>query len=902
VRQLTLLLPLMLAATAQAAEPPAGGPVILDARGPWRCFSVRGSELARKADGKLQHLYEFEAARSVKVEGKRRLQLFEVDAPTHTPLPPEDWTSPEFDDGDWARAGGPFYAFSENKYGFSGVYLSVPLICLRARFRVDDPGRVKGLELSLTFEGGAVVYVNGKELERAHLPEGKLQPLTPAEDYSVDAFVGPDKYLLRHKYGDPKKHPDRYKLRARKIDGLAVPASALRRGVNVLCVELHRAPAPEAMFTGRTRSVSPRAGAWWNRVGLIGAKLTGAGVAPVSGAPRGAGLRVRAHPVVDRVSAADRGDPNEPRRPLRITGTRNGVFSAQLAASDTKPIANMKVIAGELKGPGVIPASAVQVRYMLRDGYDSRAKKHWFYGLEEIPPGEVAVIDEAGAAVRPVWVTVKIPPDTAPGDYRGTVTVSADGAKPVELPLELRVAGWKMPDSRDFGTHVGLIQSPETLAMQYKVPLWSEEHWKLVERSFELLGQVGNKVIYVTMVRRTHFGNEHGMVIWERAADGSLKPDLSIAERYVAAAVKHMGKVPMVGVYCWEPLSSPAHYPSHLRDKSLGDREIMISVRDAKTGKLEEAKGPKWGTPECRAFWKPAMDGLRAILKRHGIEKSMMVGVACDYTPTKECLADLAAVAPDAPWINHSHVYRDQIGGRPVGYLAAVWGLHGTRDPALPPTRYSRKHYYGWRNPFLAVAFPRTGSPVYEITRGKPPLLHRFLAEGALVSAGRPNAKTTGVRGFGRFGADFWPALTAARSGRGIGRGQAAPLCGRYPEALGGGMALTYVKYHILSPGRDGAIGTDLLEMLREGLQEAEARIFIEKALLDPAARAKLGDELAAECQTVLDERVRTFMRAAGKRNLTGPDWLWFRGTGWQQRSWQLYSAAARTAARLEKN
>ncbi|MFO7900250.1 MAG: hypothetical protein R6V58_14465 [Planctomycetota bacterium] len=462
---------------------------------------------------------------------------------------------------------------------------------------------------------------------------------------------------------------------------------------------------------------------------------------------------------------------------------------------------------------------------------------------------------------------------------------------------------WVLPDPRAFRTHVGLIQSPGTVALKYGVPPWSEKHWALLDRSLALLGEVGNKVIYITMVRRTHLGNEHGMVRWVREADGALRPDLSVAERYVAAAVERLGKIPMVGVYCWEPKSSAGHFPSTSGKRDLsrgGDRDILISVRAGTDGKLTEAVGPKWGTPACREFWKRAMAGLRAILKKHGIEDSMMLGISCDYVPTKTCMADLTAAAPAAKWIAHSHIYWSEIRGRPVGYLACVWGLWGTRDPARPKDYYGNNRYYGWKNPFRVVAFPRAGCPTYELVRGKPPELHRFLAEGALVSAGRPNAKPPGVRGFGRLGADFWPVVEAKRSGRGVGRGMPRPICGHYPEALGGGMALTFVKYHILSPGRDGAIATDLFEMLREGLQEAEARIFIETALLDPAAKARLGDQLAARCQRLLDERVRTFMRAAGKRNLLPADWLWYHGSDWQARSERLYAAAAEVARKLD--
>lgn len=45
------------------------------------------------------------------------------------------------------------------------------------------------------------------------------------------------------------------------------------------------------------------------------------------------------------------------------------------------------------------------------------------------------------------------------------------------------------------------------------------------------------------------------------------------------------------------------------------------------------------------------------------------------------------------------------------------------------------------------------------------------------------------------------------------------------------------------------------LEVFRQGAQEVEARIRIEKALTDPEKKAKLGEALAKKAQDVLDRR-----------------------------------------------
>ena len=76
-----------------------------------------------------------------------------------TAAPPADWTAPEFPDGNWLRGGAR--ATSRTPY--------LADLCLRARFEVTDPAQVKDLKLSLTYYGGAIVYVNGQELVRGHV-------------------------------------------------------------------------------------------------------------------------------------------------------------------------------------------------------------------------------------------------------------------------------------------------------------------------------------------------------------------------------------------------------------------------------------------------------------------------------------------------------------------------------------------------------------------------------------------------------------------------------------------------------------------------------------------------------------------------------------------------------------
>ena len=158
------------------------------------------------------------------------------------------------------------------------------------------------------------------------------------------------------------------------------------------------------------------------------------------------------------------------------------------------------------------------------------------------------------------------------------------------------------------------------------------------------------------------------------------------------------------------------------------------------------------------------------------------------------------------------------------------------------------------------------------------------------VSILRTFAESTvlaGQHGFGRIGADFWPVIADKR-------GRLVTVAGRYAIAHAAPGPVSISCPAMLHPGPNGAESTPRFEMLVENIQECEARIFIEKALLD--FPDKLSQALAQHCQQVLDERTR-FIRWCYMND--GATWLWYPSSGWQQRSAKLYSAAAEVAEAL---
>ena len=849
-------------------------------------------------------------------EGLKPILLPQKWLNSETAEPAAGWTQSDFDDGGWVR--GPARLPCWTPY--------ISRVCLRGRFTVSDPAKVRGLSLTLGFHGGAVVTLNGLELVRGHLAkEGGAAAL--AESYPREASAPA-------KAGDGSGGKPAADPRERRLDGIAIPADKLRPGVNVLAIEIVRAPYDQAVEELKQVSKdgdNPYA-IGWNTCELTGVQLTATG--PDGLTPNGdrpPGLQVWNSDVLATDWDVDFGDPNESLRPITLVGARNGWYSGKVVLGSPRAIAHLKAVPGELKAEqgGTIAASAVKVRYGLRWGDDTCyitaspyvAEVKPLAALAEAPPEEFPVLLNSArryvhrplpteAAIVPVWVTVKIPAGAAPGTYRGQVTLTAEGEPPIAVPLVVQVASWTLPDPQDYRTWVELIQSPDTLAVEYGVPLWSERHWAMIARSFEYLNQVGSRVLYVPLLAHSNLGNEESMVRWIEKGGDQFDFDFSIMEKYLDLARKHMGTPKLVIFNVWDVYLIPKEnaaesggYGGHRRMVNSFDKEQasklgtgpLVTVIDPKTGRTENAYLPRYEAAPSKALWQRLFAELRVRMKNRGLEGAMMLGTVTDAWPTKSDVQFFKDIAADLSWAceGHNGFEPGQLlqGLAKVSYQTRVWSTKFADEVQTHGATWGKDRLYGWQRPDLVADFERNGGlESYPNTRW------RQFAESNI---------TGGQRGVGRLGGDFWDAVKD-KNGRRKGT-----VTFRFPESLW--MNLNIVN-PVLAPGPDGPVATQHYEMFREGVQECEARIFIEQALTDAALRARLGPELAARAEQTLDERMPILWHSLSNLALIGSRWgdarlwrwtpgvaghYWFLGSRWQERSLRLYELAGQVEERL---
>jgi len=815
-----------------------------------------------------------------------------------TPPPRDGWAGADFDDRFWHR--GPLGA------GVKSALLS--RACLRGKFTVTDPETVHGLRFSAAYRGGIVVRVNGTEVHREHVAEGAAVADGPS-------------------------------IEERETGDLPIPTSLLRPGTNVVALEVVRAPYPES------------GGEAWqaeavfsiDACDILRARLSAdddSGLVPSARRPEG--LQVwNADPMAGDQSL-DFGNEAEPLRPVTIICARNGLFTGKVVLGSTEPVRGLKVTPGGISGEGgTIPASALRIRYGIPWGEEGlidisriRSKSPYptwatlmgalaeepldefavmppvqtgqWYRFREPEPGQPAPVP---GAVVPIWITVKVPKDIGAGTYAGGVKIEVEGEHPRDVPLELRVADWALPDTQDYRTWVDIMQCVDTPALEYDVPLWSDRHFEMIARSLRLIGETGCRTLYIPLIAHTNIGDEESMVRWIRKGEG-YDHDFSVMERYLDLAEENMGRPKVLVFVVWDYYMIPRgtagqtegrgrqSYAAKYLDKvggQYGDGpKVTILGRD--TGQTEVVTLPPHSDPAAsRPLWQPLFDELRLRLRERGLEGAMMLGLQGDAWASKEDVAFFHEVAPGVPWAMHSHEghYEDrlQYGMAKIGYQARVWTVSFSDDGADRRTETGTiESLHGWSREGLCAQYDRLGRDHQSCTQW------RHLAESVITGS---------QRGPARLGGEFWEVLRNKKGER-VGRAYA-----RYPESDWRNLV---ILTSTLAPGPDGPVATNHLEALRQGVQECEARIVLERALGDDALRARLGEDLVRQCEECLHARhMMMFLSlsslqcyyshlTASWRSWMAKDWrggtakasghYWFLGSEWPLRTWRLFSLA----------
>ena len=808
---------------------------VVDELTPWRIRLTRGPAVLREDGGLKWNL-----------RSRSGLPTYDPAAPWSTyveagladPLGADDWARPDFDDRRWPRWSNDLFEHFGG-YGFnmdSSRRWPVPaLLRLRTYFGIADPARTTDLEVTVRCVGGGVVYVNGEEVGRGFMPAGPIRPTSLAAEYPIDAYTADDGQtplpgLVNPNLPEAKLLP-RYRTRVRDFT-VRVPPRVLVKGRNVLGVQLHRAAVAGAFGRGGA----------WSHVGIWQVWATSrSGRGVIRYAEAIGGTRVWSAAATEQVTAElprktvlpknrfwyiynDAGvavkgiftaNPYDALLPIRMVAPRNGVCSGQAVVSDPDGLGDLAAAIEDLRGPdgAAIPAAAARIRFAAghRDVYYCDA-------LHRQPP--------AGARTVPVWVILKVPAGQQPGWYASTLRIAANG-KRFSVPVQVLVSACEVPDPKDNHSNVAMMQSPDSVAFQYKVAPWSEAHFKLLDRSFELLGRLGGDVLYVPVLVGADKGEKVGAIRWVKAADG-YRPEFGAFERLIDTYARHCGPPKAMPLCVWSQATAKSvarAYEGSQTASASGKprRPLAVTLLDAATGEMSDLPAPQYDEEGGEAFWRPMLDGVRRIVAKRGWpERIIMLGEGGDVRPSQQTGEVFRRWAPQARWDILSHFSGDP---GSMFYKGQHKEAHQAgRMIATGDLEVGLKEYPGGgpcRAEVLAGRLRREleyydlPNHRWQIVRDSPPAHFRTLFQY--------------YEGFSRIGLDFWPLGPRGRS------------------VLSGWTAGSRVRApvdSVTTPGPDGAEPTVRLQMMREAIQDLEVRIAVLRAienLPDERRKAYLG-------------------------------------------------------------
>ncbi len=520
--------------------------------------------------------------------------------------------------------------------------------------------------------------------------------------------------------------------------------------------------------------------------------------------------------------------------PVHLVAPRNGRASGPVVVRNADL---RRIRVSPLRGPdgSTVPTSQIQVRFAT-----DRVEEHgWSHPSYDALLPRPQVSRPGPSEMTAIWITVHVAPETRAGEYRGTLEM--DG---LDVPVRLRVADYRLPDPRDWVSHAYLIQSPEAVAWTYEVDLWPEPHFERMEPSLKLLGELGNNVAHVAAIRRLHFGNDHAMLVFRREGD-RIVPDFRFVDRFLALYHKHVGPPRVLNLYLWEPAQNP-------RDQDTEQARVTF-VDDR--GRLSDGVIPMYGLGKADDTWRQVIEGMRHRMRQLDWNPdALMLGAGADRRPGPSEIGFFNGFEPPLQWVVFSHWRGDpvhHVDRLVIGESMDIGYAEGP-DPVVYRDRLGDRLRGGWREDIQVLW---ASSFRAHIRQDSSPTRFRCMPD--LTVSDR-------YSGFTRVGLDGWRAPH--------------PADGRPTDTImrwrnGWFRLFRHNPRSITAPGPRGAVATVRYEMLREGIQEVEARILLERTL----DSGTLPEQAAREVEAFLREWIQARYVSTGSGRTVEfafpPDW-----------------------------
>lgn len=304
---------------------------------------------------------------------------------------------------------------------------------------------------------------------------------------------------------------------------------------------------------------------------------------------------------------------------LDFHGWRNERINAQLLIWSPDTIMDISIEASDLlNGGNKIPGENIKhyyVRNVICDAFltacGPRENKEEYARLFPDAFETLEAYNHPGQTSRSVWFTIQVPAEASPGMYTGKISLKTPQGTIKEMPFQVNVSNYSVPDPKDWTFHLDLWQNPYAVARMEKVEVWSEEHFDAMKPLFKMLANAGQKCITATISPKPWggqtldpFGSMVNRVLLE---DGSWEFDYQVFDKWIDFMIE-LGISKEIN--CYSLISWDENY--HFYDK-IKKEEVSIQLTT--------------GSEEYKSYWIPFLHDFSDHLSARGLLNNTSIAI-----------------------------------------------------------------------------------------------------------------------------------------------------------------------------------------------------------------------------------------------------------------------------------
>ena len=291
----------------------------------------------------------------------------------------------------------------------------------------------------------------------------------------------------------------------------------------------------------------------------------------------------------------------------RLTAWKGERVSAQILLWSAEQKNGVECSVADLKAKdAVLPSTVAQTRFVRYTLSDKNEYVKFKKGIPAVIAPDMldtlSSFDMAARETRPVWVTLDIPQDAAPGVYKTSVTITHNGWGRTSLPLEVEVQDHVLAPASEWNYYLDLWQHPTSVARAQGLELWSEEHFEALVPVMKRLADAGQKVVTATLNKdpwnHQCYDGYAPMITWTKHKDGSWSYDYNVFDRWVELMLG-LGIDHAINCYSMVPWNCELEY--------LDEAEGKVVTVKAEPGK-----------PLFHKIWTPFLKDFKKHLETKG--------------------------------------------------------------------------------------------------------------------------------------------------------------------------------------------------------------------------------------------------------------------------------------------